>query len=168
MTNYFSYLTKSHHYYYGKSDYLGYFGNDVKTDEVTMSFSLIGEYTFDRLKVLVESLDKYGDQVASLSEEHLENVTFLANEVKGTISLSHEKYLLLSVPYSKGWRAYVDGMEAEVLEANQHYIGLKLDSGDHEIVLRYSSPGLKTGAIVTLVSFVALGGLIFFKNRKKR
>ena len=168
VTNYFSYLTKSHHYYYGKSDYLGYFGNDVKTDEVTMSFSLIGEYTFDRLKVLVESLDKYGDQVASLSEEHLENVTFLANEVKGTISLSHEKYLLLSVPYSKGWRAYVDGMEAEVLEANQHYIGLKLDSGDHEIVLRYSSPGLKTGAIVTLVSFVALGGLIFFKNRKKR
>lgn len=44
-----------------------------------------------------------------LGEEALENVKMGTNEITGDISVSEKKALVLSVPYSKGFTAYVDG-----------------------------------------------------------
>ena len=164
---YFSYLTKDHHYYFAKSDYTAYFGHAPVTD-INITFSLKGEYTFENLQVLEKSMEHYEEQIDALSAEHLEDVVFAADEVKGKISVDQNKYLLLSIPYSKGWKAYVDGKQAEVMQANQHYCALFLEAGDHELVMKYETPGLKPGALISLVSFALFGSYLWIYRKKAK
>ena len=85
----------------------------------------------------------------------------------GTISVSENKLLCLSIPWSEGWTAYVDGQEAELFPANTMYMGLALEAGDHTIELSYCTPGLKAGLCI---SAAALGCwlLLFLTDRKRR
>ena len=163
----FTYLANSHHYYFGKSGYAGYFGYGDPIDEIKISFSLIGKYTFDYLSVYTKNMDGYQDLLGHLSKEVLDNVYFASNTVGGNITLSKDKYLLLSIPYSKGWKATVDGKEAEVFQANRHYLGIYLSQGNHSIELKYHCPGLKIGALISAVSFILLSIYIYLYKKGK-
>ena len=165
---YMNYLTKSHHYYFGKSDYLAYFGYGEPLNEITLSFSLVGSYTFDKLSVIVEDLSSYQQQILNLSEDTMENVVLESNIVTGTVNLDEDKYLLLSIPYSAGWEAFVDGEQVKLLQANQHYMGLKLAKGYHNIQLRYHSPGLALGALISCVSAIMLAIYIYIYKKNNR
>ena len=167
FTRYQGYMTNSHHYYFGKSDYAFYFGSEP-IDTITLHFSLPGKYTFKDIRFCDESLDDFADEVNELSTYHLENVEFGPDTVKGTIDLQDERYLLLSIPYSNGWKAHVDGKESEILQANQHYLALKLDSGNHDIELRYSTPGLDLGSLISAVSLVGIAAYTYFYNKKRK
>ena len=73
------------------------------------------------------------------------------------------------LPYSRGWRAYVDGREQEILRANTMNMALRLDSGEHEIVLTYETPGLKAGAAISIaaaVTFVAMISVTLVKRKR--
>ena len=39
-------------------------------------------------------------------------------------------------------------------------MGVELDGGRHEVELRYETPGLKTGAMLSLVGLVMLGAVV--------
>ena len=67
-----------------------------------------------------------------MTEDVLEDVTVGEDEVTGNISLDEDKYLVLSIPYQKGWTAYVDGEETELLRANYMYMALPLSAGEHQ------------------------------------
>ncbi len=163
----FSYLTKDHHYYFGKNDYVAYLGHGDALKQITMDFSLPGEYSFDLLKVCNQDLNDHETMVDALAKDHLENVEFGADTVTGNISVDHDKYLLVSIPYSKGWKAYLDGKETSLLQANQHYISLFIPKGDHEVVFKYSSPGLLPGALISLCSFALFGVYLYLYRKKK-
>ena len=167
FARYQGYMTYSHHYYFGKTDYAFYLGNDP-IDTITLHFSLPGKYSFKDIRVCDESLENFEEEVKELGTYHLENVEFGPDTVKGSIDLKDERYLLLSIPYSNGWKAYVDGKECEALQANQHYIALKLDVGRHDVELRYSTPGLKIGALVSTLSFATIAVYAYFFNKKRK
>ena len=64
--------------------------------------------------------------------------------------------------YENGWRAYVDGVEvplaqtasalSESVRLTDAVIAFPLTAGQHTVELRYTAPGLKTGAIISGVS----------------
>jgi hypothetical protein len=62
--------------------------------------------------------------------------------------------------FARGWRAEVDGRPAAVLRANGKHRAVAVPSGAHEVVLRYEAPGLRVGALVSLLSVVATGWLL--------
>ena len=76
-------------------------------------------------------------------------------EVLCTNGNSETKYLLCTIPYDKGWNVKVDGKKAEVLDV-QNFVVLPVESGTHEIELKFIPRGLYLGMIMTLVSFLAL------------
>lgn len=163
--SYFAFASKNHRYYYGKDYFVSYLGcSEQPLTQLKISFSLPGQYSFEKLVVNSVDLTDYQNKIDLLKDEHLENVTFEANLVKGSINLKQDKYLLMSIPYSKGWSAKVDGENVELLRANEHYMALKLDKGFHTIELNYMTPNLKTGSIISLLS---IGLFIFIVSRKK-
>ena len=89
-------------------------------------------------------------KVVSLSLIHI------YNEITGTINVDKEKLLVLTIPYSKGWTAYVDGKEYETEKVNYMYTGIFLEEGEHEIRLSYCTPGIKAGAVVSLIGVLGL------------
>ena len=58
--------------------------------------------------------------------------------------------LIFSIPAEEGWSMYVDGKKTTYTEFAQTFISIDLDEGEHEIELKYETPGLKQGAAVTI------------------
>ena len=149
-------------YYNGRTDfnvYLGYLNEEVSYIDLT--FASKGYYTFSELSVITTDRQDYKGSMDELRKETLEDVTFETNKVSGTIDVSEDKYLLLSIPYSKGWKAYVDGNKAEIFNANIAYSALKLDKGYHDVKLVYETPYLKIGFLLSLA-----GIILFILDRK--
>jgi hypothetical protein len=70
--------------------------------------------------------------------------------------------------YEKGWRATVDGQPAPILRANLIMRALVLGPGSHTIAMEYSTPGLRVGAIISLLCLSALLGLAIAARISRR
>ena len=128
-----------------------------------VTFPRSGVYHFDEFSVISEPLSGYSDKIAKLGAESLENVkisqnksSFVSGGVTGEITVSDNKLLCLTVPYSTGWKAYVDGTPAVLENINLMFSGLWLTPGRHTIELRYETPGLLYGLCLS-----AAGLLLF-------
>lgn len=136
--------------------------------EVTISFYNRGIYTFDSIEVIAQPMDLFPTMVADLSESILGNVEISTNRIDGTIALSEDKILLLTIPFSNGWRAYVNDEPVELMRANTMFMAIRLLEGDHQITLIYRTPFLIEGMIATLIGFSSFGGVVIYFKRKRK
>ncbi|MBM2841906.1 MAG: hypothetical protein HW412_2434, partial [Bacteroidetes bacterium] len=74
--------------------------------------------------------------------------------------------LVLSDTYYPGWKAFVDGAEREVLQANICQRAVEVPSGEHEVRFVFDSTPVKTGFGITIVSLLVAGGLLMASTRK--
>ena len=123
-----------------------------------------GEYTFDEISVHEFSFNDFGQRIALLKENHLENVKMEKSSISGKISVEKQELLYLSIPFEPGWKALDNGKEAEILKVNDDFSSILLEKGSHEILLSYETPGLKIGRTVTKIALgiVLLTLLILF------
>ncbi len=126
-----------------------------------------GAFKLDDIQLYAQPMDNYPAQINKLREDVLENIYVGNDRVSGTISLKKNKILCLSIPYSKGWHAKVDGKKAELLKANSLFMALPLEAGDHKIELEYRVPGLRLGLCFFALGLLLLLG-IFLYDRKRR
>ncbi len=154
-----TYYTPKYRWYSNRSDFMVNLAYDEEAKvSMTLKFPTTGVYSFDSMEVLCQPMDTYEQQVEALAQDTLQNVDFhenaahATNQVSGTISLDSAKYLLLTIPYSSGWSAYVDGKPQELLQANTAFMALYLEPGDHEINLVYHTPGSTAGLVISLLS----------------
>ena len=151
-------------FYSGRQDFLlNSYTVREGIDSIVVTFPRPGVYHFDEFSVVSEPLSGYSDKIAKLGAESLENVkisqnksSFVSGGVTGEITVSDNKLLCLTVPYSTGWKAYVDGTPAVLENVNLMFSGLWLTPGRHTIELRYETPGLLYGLCLS-----AAGLLLF-------
>jgi uncharacterized membrane protein YfhO len=62
--------------------------------------------------------------------------------------------MAFSIPYSSGWKVYVDGQKTQALQVNEGWLGTLLTAGRHEITLRYTTPGAVTGRWISLAAWI--------------
>lgn len=150
----------------GREDYLwnAYYSQEARTT-MTLTFSQPGEYTFEKLSVICQPVDSFESQVNALKRDTMENVEFDANRIAGTIDLGETKLLCLSLPYSQGWTAYVDGEKTELIQTNVMYSGLKVEAGSHTIELVYCTPYLKAGVLISILSAAGVILLAVFQRK---
>ncbi len=170
----FGYRTPRQEHYSGQSDFMVNLAYDEEAKvSMTLTFPTIGVYSFDSMEVLCQPMDNYEQQVEALAQDTLQNVDFhenrahATNQVSGTISLDSAKYLLLTIPYSSGWSAYVDGEPQELLQADTAFMALYLEPGDHEINLVYHTPGSTAGLIISLLSLAVAIALIILSRLRR-
>ena len=162
-------FTDKYNAYSGKHNFLCNTGYSEKgRHTITLTFENTGVYSFDSLKIYCQPMTEIDRQTSKLGEEVLTDVKIGNNEINGKISLSDTKALVLSIPYSEGWTAYVDGEETELKEANTMYMALELPNGDHEIHLVYWTPYLRTGLCLTCIGVLCYIVLVLINRKKKR
>ena len=86
----------------------------------------------------------------------------------GTVSVSKDKFLCLSIPYMDGWKAYIDGEEAKLYRANTAFMGVEVPTGEHEIELRYWIPGLTIGLLMSGAGLICLFTILVFPPLRHR
>ena len=84
------------------------------------------------------------------------------------IRVSGDRILQIAVPYSKGWRAWVDGVEQPVFRCGGMYMGMQLEAGEHDIEMRYITPGLIPGAAVSCAALLLFAALWIAGCRRRR
>lgn len=159
-----------HQVYFPRENYLINLGNyKQKTNiQCKVIISRKGTFKLDDIQVYAQPMDDYPAQINKLREDVLENIYVGNDKVSGTISLKKNKILCLSIPYSKGWHAKVDGKKTELLKANSLFMALPLEAGDHKIELEYHVPGFRLGLCFFALGAVILSGMIIHDKKKKK
>lgn len=93
-----------------------------------------------------------------------------------SITMDKQNLVFFSIPYHSGWKAYVNGEEAEIEKVNIGFMAVLCNEGKSEIRFEYETPMLKTGGVITVVSFVIFTLYVVFfaydvrhgRNRKFR
>ena len=136
---------------------IGYYDGKLPTS-LTFQPSKLGTYEL-KYRVVAEKLDNnYYREVKTLQRHRLEDVKFKRNQVQGTIKTTRPGVLTSSIPYSTGWSVKVNGKKATTLRTNQAFLGVYLLAGTHHVTFSYELPGIKLGA---LLSLIGLGWTIF-------
>ncbi len=136
-------------------------------------FGMSAPFGIESVEVWYRPSETYEAAAKKLGEDVLENVTVGTNYVCGEISLEEPKWLQLSIPYSEGWTATVDGEPVELVRSGGMYMGLALETGEHFVELEYFTPHLAVGLFVSLIAcfvWVVLSladDILHGRNRKK-
>jgi uncharacterized membrane protein YfhO len=159
-----TYQTKSH-----KVSEINYrFGSNMYTDNTTHLVNL-GYYedelnleimiTFDHLNVSFDSItyalidmSHVSHLVSSLNRHTMQDVTFNTNGFSGNIETLEDGYLVVGLPYTKGFKAYINGDETFIHQANIGFMAIQVPAGFHEVTFIYETPGLYDGFIISLIS----------------
>ena len=88
--------------------------------------------------------------------DELEIIKNTGNYIKGKIDVKKDSTLMLTIPYEKGWTIYVDNKKVNYYEVLNTFIGIDINKGRHTVELKYETPGLKLGIIISLISLSTL------------
>lgn len=78
------------------------------------------------------------------------------DNIKGSINVSRNKILILTIPYDQGWEVFVDNNKVVPIRINNGLIGVKLTSGSHNIVLKYFPPKMLLGIAISFFTLFLL------------
>lgn len=73
---------------------------------------------------------------------------------------------MFTIPYDEGWKIFVDEEEVEISKALDTLIAIKVDSGEHEIILRYTPNGMNAGIILTAIGIIMFIVIVIIYKKK--
>ena len=85
--------------------------------------------------------------------------------VSGTVNAVNDGILYTSMPYYRGFTAYIDGEKSEIVKIGDAMMGVRVPEGKHKIEFRYFPYGLKTGIACSIVGICFV--LVSFFYQKK-
>ena len=133
-------------------------GECQEGDQIKITNSESEEIDFSVYKLNMEAVDIAYEK---LSQQTMVTKEYTDTYIKGSIDVTEAGRLILSIPSEEGWTLYVDGKETEILDFKDTFISVYLEEGQHEIELKYMTPGLKMGAALS-VACVCLFALTMF------
>lgn len=167
-TNSSEVLMPEHRFYKGLDSYLYNLGKEIDLNTIDIVLSKNTKYQIENIELLFLPLDNYEEKIAKLKANALQNVNIGTNQITGDITVDKKKLLFFSVPYSKGWTAYVDGQKTDIYKANIMYMAIPLEAGSHHIELKYRTPYLDLGIGVSVVSLILSIIWIMYLKRKNK
>lgn len=130
------------------------------TRAVRLVFAQASFRIFD-MEIASKHIDYTSDGIA------FENPNF-GSVVSGNVRTDMDCLLYMPIPYEEGWKAFVDGIETKILQANYGFSAIELKQGIHNVEFRYFVPGLTLGALfsgISLITVVILGIFLLKSNR---
>lgn len=94
-----------------------------------------------------EACDKRRETACSKFEASTKGFTAVAD-------MASDNLMFFSVPYEKGFKAYVDGNEEEIIKADYGFMAVMVPKGEHTIDFVYTPTYIKEGM------YLSLGGLV--------
>ena len=114
------------------------------------------------------SFELLNNDLDSLKQEAFQMTYFSQNNIKGNITLNQNKLLFFTIPFDKGWKAFVNGSPVTLERVNIGFCGILLPSGTHELELRFEAPFQSTAFVVSWLSLLLIILLIIFNHRRFR
>lgn len=151
---------------YVKRPFIMQMGTVKKGDKLSV-YSDLSDITTGSARVycnmLNEELFQQGYEKLSQSVFEIEKST--DTKIQGTIDVKEDGLFYTSIPYDKGFKAYVDSKEVEITPVADALVAFKLSQGQHEITLKYCPRGFTLGLVMTLLSIAAFVCIVLFWDK---
>jgi len=125
----------------------------VTQEEVSEKVGLSRNYTKDSTASIVLSSYKPND------------LKYLSKNKNEGLAVFSEMY------YKDGWNAYLDGKKVDYIKVDYALRAMSVPAGNHKIEFKFEPQVVKTGSVITLVSFILMVLLlivgIYFERKKK-
>lgn len=158
-------------YYFGRKDYIVKINHQTSKakEKVRLNFLSPGEYEFDDISLITVPKKDVLARLKERKENSMKQIQYEGNHFRGVYHAKKDQILCVTIPYSKGWKATVNGNRTKIYKANGMFMGIIMKKGIQSVKLDYETPGLKIGAWISLAAWIGLGiyGLYFEKYRKK-
>ena len=154
-------------YYFGRKDYMVKLNHHTSKSKETvrLDFQVPGNYEYDDITLITVKKQNTFHKLENLKKHTLKNIEYRENTFKGNFQTDKDRMLCVTIPYSDGWSAKVDGQNAKIYKANGMYMGIFITAGEHKVELNYMTPGLKMGAVVSLAGWAALAILALLRRK---
>jgi hypothetical protein len=117
---------------------------------------LAAGYDFER-RVLVEGSAPLADRGGEAGEPgEVEELEYGLHRKRYRVRCAGNCYLVVADVHYPGWRARVDGRNAELLRADYLFQGVALPAGEHEVTLDFRPASVRRGATISLATFALL------------
>ncbi|MGX7352126.1 ABC transporter permease [Enterococcus canis] len=125
---------------------LGSYDTDT-TVTFTASFYGTSQVSFVEPKVLLLNLNDYTATMQQLQQQAAD-LQVAGRKAEGSVTLAEDGVLFTTIPYDKGWRAYVDGQEVAIKDFEGALVTLPLTKGTHEVRFVFLPQGFTLGALL--------------------
>lgn len=130
-------------------------------DEYGVVYDRYGDTLTFKVKGEKDTLEVYAidmEAIETFKESRVELVIDenSGNRIAGHVDAFALSTLMTTIPYEKGWTAYVDGKKVTTYEVLDSFLAIDIEEGYHEIVFEYRVSGLILGVVVSLISFISL------------
>ena len=122
-------------------------------------------FEFSKLSLYSLNTTLLNERLEQTKAQELKLETFSATHFAGTMDVLEDSTVLTTIPYSTGWKVWVDGQEVETYKILDSLLGFTISKGTHRIEYRYTTPFLLEGSLVSIVSLLLL---IFVLYKRKK
>ena len=122
-------------------------------------------FEFSKLNLYSLNTSLLNERLEQTKTQELKLETFSATHFAGTMDVFEDSTVLTTIPYSTGWKVWVDGQEVETYKILDSLLGFTISKGTHRIEYRYTTPFLLEGSLVSIASLLLL---IFILYRRKK
>ncbi|MEE0706659.1 MAG: YfhO family protein [Adlercreutzia sp.] len=167
----FSVATSDSSTYGGKTNWavnMGYSEKAVKKFRIV--FRAPGVYSWDKLSVASQPVRAIEDNLRELKAENKASIDLAVNRIGIDVAAekgADERYVFMSIPYSTGWSATLDGQPVDILRANTGFMAVAMDGEAHKLVLTYCTPGLKAGLLCTGIGVLGIVSLAIGRRLRR-
>ena len=122
-----------------------------------------------------QSIKKLEDQLGGTlflrSNKGMKLTSFSETKLSGSVTAKNNCTLYTSINYDDSWDVYIDGVKAndeQIVSIGGALLGIRLESGTHNIEFKYHAQGLSLGLLISFVSLVILIATIFIPKFYKK
>ena len=141
--------------------------SDTEYASIMLHFDEDATFKLDGIEIFSAGVEEVEGCISSLRENAPDNIAVGNDKVSCHTEYDTDRIVVFAFPNFDGWKAYIDGEEVAVLDANIGFVGVNVPAGSHDVTIKYTRPGIKTGAVLTAVGLVSLVALVI-TNRKKK
>ena len=122
-------------------------------------------FEFSKLSLYSLNTTLLNERLEQTKAQELKLETFSATQFSGTMDVLEDSTVLTTIPYSKGWKVWVDGQEVQTYKILDSLLGFTISKGAHHIEYRYTTPFLLEGSLVSLASLLLLSYILYKRNK---
>ncbi len=142
--------------------------NKWKNQNITVKFIPENKNKLNSNLITMASLNEgnFIKAIRVLQQNQLNITSIDKNILEGNINCPDDKLLFLSIPYEKGFKAYVNNKEVKIYRGMDNFMKIKLKKGNNKIRLIYESQLLNLGKYISLISMIIFLGYFILQKKK--
>lgn len=128
----------------------------AEKQKIFISFYKAEKFPINHLKIYNYDFSTFSKCIKERKAAPVTNISVKTNRMECDIHSNKARVMCVSVPFSKGWKARVDGKETKIYHINDMFMGIEIPKGTHHIVMDYFTYGLKIGMFISLSALLII------------